>query len=185
MNTLHLALAILALLVTPGPTNSLLALAGARRGVLTALPLIPVEMAAYLAVVTPLLIWGAPLVAALPVLKPVLAGLAALWVARLAFALWRMPEALGQSPAAVSARSVAVTTLLNPKALVMGLVLMPALQDQATALLVLGVVLPPVSLVWITLGAGLLARAGRWLNRGSALWLAALSLLLAARAMAG
>lgn len=185
MNTLHLALAILALLVTPGPTNSLLALAGARRGVLHALPLIPVEMAAYLAVVTPLLIWGAPLVAALPVLKPVLAGLAALWVARLALALWRMPEATGPSPATDTARSVAVTTLLNPKALVMGLVLMPVLQAPATALLVFALVLPPVSLLWITLGAGLLSRAGRWLNRGSALWLAALSLLLAARAMAG
>lgn len=185
MNTLHLVLAILALLVTPGPTNSLLALAGARRGVQAALPLIPVEMAAYLTVITPLLIWGAPLVATLPMLKPILAGVAALWVARLAFALWRMPGFTDPATALVTARSVSVTTLLNPKALVMGLVLMPALHAPATALLVFVLILPPVSLVWITLGAGLLSRAGRWLNRGSALWLAALSLLLAARAMAG
>ena len=46
-------------------------------------------------------------------------------------------------------------------------------------------VMPPVSLLWITLGAGVLSRSGRWLNRGSALWLALLSVLLAARAMAG
>ncbi len=184
MTTFHLALAILALLATPGPTNTLLALAGARRGMRAALPLIPVEMVAYLAVVTPLLIWGTPLTAALPMLRPILAGLAALWVARLAFALWRMPVV--ESPqATVTARSVALTTLLNPKALVMGLVLMPSLHDPAKALAVFALVLPPVSMVWITLGAGLLSRTGRWLNRGSALWLAALSLLLAARAVAG
>lgn len=185
MTSLHLAFALLALLATPGPTNSLLALAGARQGLVTALPLIPVEMAAYLAAITPLLLWGAPVVAALPVLKPALAALAALWVARLAIRLWRMPEAAGQSATAVTARSVAVTTLLNPKALVMGLVLMPALQHPVGALAVFALVLPAVSVLWITLGAGLLSRAGRWLNRGSALWLAALSLLLAARAMAG
>ena len=184
MTSLHLALALLALLATPGPTNALLALAGARRGVGAALPLVPVEMAAYLAVIAPLLLWGAPVVAALPVLKPALAGLAALWVGRLAVGLWRMPVAAEQM-AAVTARSVAVTTFLNPKALVMGLVLMPGRQDPATALAVFALVLPPVSLLWITLGAGLLSRAGRWLNRGSALWLAALSLLLAARAVAG
>ena len=40
-------------------------------------------------------------------------------------------------------------------------------------------------LVLATLGAGVLSRSGRWLNRGSALWLALLSVLLAARAMAG
>ena len=78
MTSLHLALALLALLATPGPTNALLALAGARRGVGAALPLVPVEMVAYLAVIAPLLLWGAPVVAALPVLKPALAWLAAL-----------------------------------------------------------------------------------------------------------
>lgn len=184
MTSLHLALALMALLAAPGPTNALLALAGARRGVRSALPLIAVGLAAYLGVIVPLLLWGGPMVTAMPVLKPLLAGLAALWVARLAVSLWHMP-AVENGSAAVTAWSVAVTTFLNPKALVMGLVLMPGRQDPAAALAVFALVLPPVSLLWITLGAGLLSRAGRWLNRGSALWLAALSLLLAARAVAG
>ena len=51
-----------------------------------------------------------------------------------------------------------------------------------------GVLLAAVTLasvLWVALGAGLLTRLGRGLNRAAALWLAALSLVLAARAMAG
>ena len=67
----------------------------------------------------------------------------------------------------------------------MALVLMPGLNAPGAALAIFAAVMPPVSLLWITLGAGVLSRTGRWLNRGSALWLALLSVLLAARAMAG
>ena len=185
MTAATLALALLALLITPGPTNSLLALSGARSGLVPSLRLIPVELAAYLAVIAPLLLWGAPLVAQLPLLRPLLAAVAALWVAWLALRLWRMPTALPGEVQAVTAGNLALTTLLNPKALVIALVLMPGLDAPAAALAIFVAVMPPVSLLWITLGAGVLSRSGHWLNRGSALWLALLSVLLAARAMAG
>lgn len=183
MNTPQFALAITALLAAPGPTNALLALAGARRGVLSAWPLIVVVTCAYLAVIIPLLLWGTPMIHALPVLKQGLAGVAALWVAWLAIRLWRMPVDGVTNATEVTARALAVTTLLNPKALLIGLVLLPDLQNPGRGLSIFATILPAVSLLWVTLGAGVLSRAGRWLNRGSALWLAAISLFLAVRAL--
>ena len=55
-----LTLALLALLLTPGPTNTLMALAGAERGLGGAARLIPAEIAAYLAVTLPLALALAP-----------------------------------------------------------------------------------------------------------------------------
>lgn len=178
-----LLLATLALLATPGPTNALLALAAAQRGLGAALPLVAVVLGAYLAVVLPLMLWGAAALQAVPVLQPLVAGVAALWVARLALRLWHLPPP-GEDPGpAVTASGLALTTVLNPKALILGLVLLPG--TQAPGLAVLAAAVTAVSVLWVCLGAGLLARLGRGLNRAAALWLAALSLLLAARAMAG
>jgi threonine/homoserine/homoserine lactone efflux protein len=179
----ELFLAMLALLATPGPTNALLALAAAQRGLAAALALIPVVLGVYLAVILPLTLWGAAALQAVPVLQPLVAGLAALWVARLALRLWHLPPP-GPGPGAeVSAAAIALTTALNPKAPILGLVLLPGTGVPGVGGLVAAVTL--VSVLWAALGAGLLARLGRGLNRAAALWLAALSLVLAARAMAG
>ncbi len=48
MSLEELVLALLVLLLTPGPTNTLMALAGAERGWTRALRLIPAELAGYL-----------------------------------------------------------------------------------------------------------------------------------------
>lgn len=183
MSLFALTLALLALLATPGPTNALLALAGARGGLAAALRLVPVVLAAYLVVVVPLTLWGAPLVAQLPMLRPVVTGLAALWVARLAVKLWHLPPVADVG--AVSPGALGLTTLLNPKGLIVGLVLLPAHPAPGAALAAFALAVTLASLLWAALGAGVLSRAGGWLNRGSALWLAGLSLLLAARAFAG
>jgi threonine/homoserine/homoserine lactone efflux protein len=58
MSAPELALAILALLLTPGPTNSLMLLAGAERGLLRASRLIPAELMGYLTTVVPLALVG-------------------------------------------------------------------------------------------------------------------------------
>jgi len=113
------------LLLTPGPTNTLLALAGASVGLRRALPLIGAEIAGYLAVVVPLALFGQALVDRWPVAGDVVTLAAAVWVMYLAVRLWR-PDAEVADRAAVTWRRVFVTTLLNPKGLIFGLVLLPA-----------------------------------------------------------
>ncbi|HZU62343.1 MAG TPA: hypothetical protein VFF98_01560 [Novosphingobium sp.] len=148
--------AILALLMAPGPTNTLLALAGAQQGWQRALRLIPAEMLGYLATV-PLLAWlGATSLARWPLAAPALKGAAAVWVLYLAVRLWRAPGRQG-GPARVTRRSVGLTTLLNPKALVVGLILIPApgRPDFLPRLALFFLVVPLVALVWS--GGGALA----------------------------
>lgn len=185
MSMMNLSLALLALLITPGPSNALLALAGAQTGLRDGLRLIFVVTLCYLAVVAPLALYGAQLLHGLPVLRPIVTGLAALWVARLALRLWSLPAAGTRATASVGPRQIAVTTLLNPKALIFGLVLIPATPKVWAALALFALLVPLASLIWLALGAGLLSRAGPWLNRGAAVWLALLSLGLAAKAFAG
>lgn len=185
MTLLELNLALMALLITPGPTNAVLALAGAQAGLRAALRLIPVVLLCYLCVIVPLVLWGAPMMDHLPLLRPVLTGLAALWVARLAFGLWHLPAVHSAAAQQVTVRQMAVTTLLNPKSLIFGLVLIPAAPAIWPGLIGFAVQVPVVSALWAGLGARVLSRSGPWLNKGAAIWLALLSLLLAAKAFAG
>lgn len=114
------------LLLTPGPTNTLLALAGASVGLRRALPLIGAEIAGYLTVVLPLALIGQALVDHWPGAGNALTLAAAMWVMYLAIRLWQ-PVVQTAGSAEVTWRRVFVTTLLNPKGLIFGLVLLPAM----------------------------------------------------------
>ncbi|ANH06952.1 hypothetical protein [Shinella sp. HZN7] len=119
--------AILALLLTPGPTNTLLTVGAAARGFRSSLPLLIGELAGYLAVVVPLATIAASLLEGRPALASALRLAAALWVLFLAIRLWRVSaiqKNLG-SASAVTVGQVFLTTLLNPKAPIIGLVIMP------------------------------------------------------------
>lgn len=179
MSLTALVLALLGLLLTPGPTNTLLALAGAERGWRGALWLVPMEVLAYLAVCLPLALLGESLAGAHPALGPGLQAATGLWVAVLALKLWRPPAAVGA--VSVSGRQVFVTTLLNPKALIIGLVLLPG-DDPALRGLVFAALAAGVAAVWAGLGA-CLARRGDGparrrpglARRAAGLWLGVLS----------
>lgn len=180
------ALAVLVLLVTPGPTNTLLALAGAERGWRDALRLLPAELAAYLATVAPLAALGQALLSRAPQARVALTLAAAAWVLWLAAAMWRGPPQ-GVAPS-VTARRVAVTTLLNPKGLVFGLVILPAatLDRLAANLLLFAALVVGVAAAWAALGAILRREGGlpRPWRRAAALWLGGLALLLVSRLLA-
>lgn len=190
MSSLELGLAVLALLATPGPTNTLLALAGAERGWRGALRLIPAELCGYLAAVVPLALVGARLAEAAPRLRLALTLGAATWLAWLAWSLWRDSDRMRRL-AAVTARRVAVTTLLNPKALVFGLLLLPAPEPGRLLanLALFAVLVAGVASAWAALGAALRSRRPdrppglppAW-RRGAALLLAGLSAWLLGRA---
>ena len=184
MTTTELSLAVLALLLTPGPTNSLMLLAGAERG-LAALRLIPAELAGYLLTVVPLTLVGASVLAAWPNLKVLVALAAAVWVAVLAVRLWRLPKVAAQ--ASVSARALFVTTALNPKALIFGLVLLPSPDRLAGNLALFAASVVGVAALWAGLGAALRGNGLRQpralfvLRRLASVFLAAMSVLLVLR----
>lgn len=188
MTPTELALAVFVLLATPGPTNSLLLIAGAERGWPGAVRLIPAELAGYLATTVPLALVGVPLLDALPAARAAVTLAAAAWILWLAVAMWRAPAAGGGHPT-VTARRVAVTTLLNPKALIFGLVLLPAAGWGRLGLnfgLFVGQVVG-VAMLWALLGAVLRGRGGaraglhRGWRRAASLWLGALAVYLVGR----
>lgn len=119
------ALAMLALLAVPGPTNTLLALAGAQRGVGGAFQCVLAEMAGYAMAIAALRGGLEPVLAAYPQLgtglRLVLVGLLA-W---LALRLWRQGKPVDGTTRAVGPRAVFITTLFNPKALIIAFAVLP------------------------------------------------------------
>lgn len=186
MSLEELVLALLVLLLTPGPTNTLMALAGAERGWTLALRLIPAELAGYLLAVVPLNSAGAAVLQHVPKLSPVITTLAAAWVLLLAIRMWRIDRSTDGGAARVTAPQVFVTTLLNPKALVIGLVLLPSPDPLAPRLALFVALVIGAATVWAGAGAAVTRngdRLPRWLSRLAAGWLAILSATLAAKAM--
>lgn len=183
MTVTELAFALLALLATPGPTNTLLALAGAQ-GVARPLLLPLVELAAYLATVIPLSIWGHRWLEAAPGLRLALTLAAALWVAVLAARLWHASTRPSAADApGVTPTQVAITTLLNPKALVFGLVLIPEGPNLPAGIGLFAALVLTVSLGWLWLGARLSGRLAPLVNRGGAVWLGVLAAVLLGRVL--
>lgn len=177
MTLIELTFALLALLASPGPTNALLAMAGAQGARGLGLPVL--VLGAYLATVVPLTLWGGIWLDSLPQLRTGLTLCAAFWVAALALRLWRT-ETLSLS-AAVTPWQIGLTTLMNPKALVFGLVLLPKAANTPIGLGLFAALVLAVSVLWLSLGAGLPQRARPLVNRGGAVWLGLLAVLLIGR----
>ncbi len=179
-------LSVVVLLATPGPTNTMLALAGAEQPLRKASGLLPFELAGYLVVVTPLALL-APLIAGHhPSAALVMKTVAAVWLLVLGTRLWFAGKQI-DTLTRVTARMVFVTTLLNPKALIFGLVLVPAGAVDATLLrlaLFAGLVLA-IGGLWVVAGHTLQRSA--LAGRGQAVIrrVAAVALLLFSATLAG
>lgn len=150
-------LAVLTILGTPGPTNTLLATAGAAAGIRASLPLVPAEAAGYLIAILALGLALGPAFAASPSLAAALRVAVGGYLLLLAARLWRRGGAvLAGGGKAVTPRQVFATTLLNPKALVFALGVVPfGAPRPHLYLLAFAVVLAVVALCWIGLGAAL------------------------------
>jgi len=189
MSPVELTLAVLVLLLTPGPTNTLVLLAGAERGLAGAVRLIPAEVLGYSLTVLPLVLAGGTYLDANPQVRTLVVLAASAWVAVLAVRLWHLPVQLAEGPT-VGPRALFVTTALNPKALIFGLVLLPSPDRLATNLAVFVGLVVVVALLWAGLGAALRQGGIRrpetltLLRRVASVWLAVISVTLALRGAA-
>jgi threonine/homoserine/homoserine lactone efflux protein len=181
--------AVLALLIAPGPTNTLMGVAGAQAGLGRVVRLLPAELAGYLTTILPLVWLGAEMLARLPAASLVLKLMAAVWVMALAVRMWGLRSA-GAVSRPVTARQVFVTTMLNPKALVFGLVLLPApgQPDFAPRLALFCLMVCCVALLWGAAGALTQLGAGAerrlmLVQRIASLWLGVVALSLIANAL--
>jgi threonine/homoserine/homoserine lactone efflux protein len=171
-----------AILAVPGPTNALLAAAGAALGFRSSLKLVPAVLAAYLGAI---LAWGClltPAIAFWPPLAPLLRLACALFLAAIAIRLWRRTTGPSTDPTSmITTRRITLVTLLNPKAFLFAAgVFPPAAFSQpdvfSSAGLAFAAPLVPIALIWIAFGAAL-AGAGnriplRTINRTAAILLA-------------
>ncbi|MBB3769786.1 threonine/homoserine/homoserine lactone efflux protein [Angulomicrobium tetraedrale] len=163
-------LAVLAILATPGPTNTLLATAGAAVGWRRALPLVPAEAAGYLIAISAISAIGlalGPVVAAAPMLALGLRLMVGLYLLFVAWKLWRGAGLPIAGPGLVTPGRIFLTTLLNPKAIVFALGVVPFNAPAWPGyLMAFALLTATVALGWIALGA-LLGHAADAAGRAS------------------
>ena len=146
--------------------------------------LLPAELFGYLTTILPLIYLGSEVLGRWPVAAVILKVAAALWVMFLAINLWGRNSVTGAS-SDVTARRVYLTTMLNPKALIFGLVLLPVPDDPqfAPRLGLFCLMVMAVALVWGTAGKLMQQGGGdgrrlRILQRIASVWLAIVSVTL-------
>jgi len=154
-------IAVLTLLGTPGPTNTLLATSGATVGVRRSVRLLVGELAGYLIAVGAIRIVLGPVIHSYPLVGIALKAAVVLYLIWTAIKLWRHNAGLTQSEASVGIQAVFVTTLLNPKALIFSLSIIPTNHTEV-AWYVLGFALlvPLVGFAWILVGRAIGAATG-------------------------
>lgn len=179
------------LLLTPGPTNTLLAAAGAILGARRAAPLIAAELLGYGAAIIFLEAFVAPVVESLTWLRPLLRIACALYLGYTAWRIWTAPPA--DSQGAITWRRVFLATLSNPKALIFVFVILPprsiGLVDLVQPyLVILFALMVLAGSVWVALGAAIRAgargRGGLTIRRTSSVVVALFGALLLASAAA-
>jgi threonine/homoserine/homoserine lactone efflux protein len=147
-------LAVLAVLGTPGPTNTLLATGGALVGLRGALRLLAAEALGYsIAILAFGLVLG-PIVSAAPTLAAVLRAAVGAYLLLLAVRLWRSGGVYFARRAVVTPAQVFLTTLLNPKAIVFALGIIPFGTERVWPYM-LGflLLLVCIGIGWIAVGA--------------------------------
>jgi threonine/homoserine/homoserine lactone efflux protein len=185
-------LGVLALLATPGPTNTLMAAAGAQRGLVRSLPLLAGELGGYAIAIT---IWielvGAA-AAAQPLVPVIAKFIAAAFLLWSAWKLWANAGHADLAQRGITLGRVFATTLLNPKALVFAFAIFPHVSFVARLpyLAVFGALVVATAIGWMTLGmaaarssAGLLTSSR--VERITAVALAVFATLLAVQTVQG
>ncbi|ARO32880.1 hypothetical protein NXC14_PB00054 (plasmid) [Rhizobium sp. NXC14] len=160
MHLLPFASGVFTLLILPGPTNAILAMASQGLTVGRAIALLATVLLAYLAIVLPASGLAGSFLSDHPLVSQGVKLISATWVLYLALRLWGMGSSQVE---AVSVRQLAVTTLLNPKALIIGLTMLPPAAElpAAGSITILASVVLAVSSIWLSVGRVILGRDKR------------------------
>jgi threonine/homoserine/homoserine lactone efflux protein len=154
-------LAVLTILGTPGPTNTLLSTSGAIAGIKRSLPLLIGELGGYLVAIAAIRIVLGPIFSAYPLLGTALKIAVAVYLGWIAVRLWLRGARIADHGAAVTIANVFVTTLLNPKALIFALAVFPQAHPQlAWFIVAFAISVLTVGGSWIAIGCIIGATAG-------------------------
>lgn len=159
------------ILLTPGPTNTLLASSGVQVGLRKSVKLIPAEVLGYVISISA---WGmliGKVSTTLPLLPPILKLLSACYIVFLAIKLWHTAnQEIELNQPTIRTRELFCATLLNPKALLFASAIFPvaAWSDFHIYLIHMMAYLAlitPIALFWIFLGSLLASKKVAWLNQ--------------------
>ncbi len=173
-------LSVLTLLAVPGPTNTLLAAAGATNGVRRSLHLLIAELAAYnIAVFSIRAIVDA--FGRSGTAETAFRAAVAAYLVYLAIRLWRANATPGAR--SVDARRLFLTTLFNPKGLIFGLVIFPAQPGEPALYFGLfSILVPCAGAAWLLAGSVATTVAGEryvvWVPRVASVALAIFATVL-------
>ena len=146
-------LAVVLLLATPGPTNTVMATGGAVNRGEPPWPFMLAELGGYLAIVFTSRLALLPLIDVHPAAGVVLKCLVVAYLVLTAVKLWRTRPAADPTVGRISARMVFVTTFLNPKGLVFAVAVIP--RDSPALLayfLAFGALVLVIGLGWFIAG---------------------------------
>lgn len=162
---------VITILLTPGPTNTLLASSGIQVGLRKSLLLIPAEAVGYIIAITA---WGmliGKVSATLPLLPIFLKLLSAAYIVFLAIKLWRTAnQDVVLNQPTIRPKELLCATLLNPKALLFASAIFPAAAWKSQDIYIahmstfVGLILP-IALFWISVGAMLATNKVNWLSQ--------------------
>lgn len=162
---------VVTILLTPGPTNTLLASAGIQAGVKQSLKLIPAEVMGYLIAITS---WGILLESVshfIPWLPPVLKLISATFILYLAFKLWTTStNDIKLDNPLITPKALFVATLLNPKALLFASAIFPHAAWEVFHVYFIHIavflsLITPIAFLWIAFGTVLISNEVTWLNQ--------------------
>jgi threonine/homoserine/homoserine lactone efflux protein len=171
------------LLLTPGPTNLLLAVSAVSSGMRRTAPMLAVVAVAYLAVISVVAVLAALIPAdSQSAVRTAMKLCAILWLLWLAYSVWTGNDG-GVDQRLVTTRQVFVTTLVNPKAAIVAL-LVQSHGMTAWLMLAITILVCLAGAAWIVIGlmvrgsgSGALSRSA--LRKVSAVCLAGFGVLLA------
>ena len=164
---------VITILLTPGPTNTLLASSGIQVGIRKSLRLIPAEAFGYLISITA---WGfliGKVSVHLPLLPTILKLFSASYIIYLAIKLWRTADAeVSFNQPTIRARELFLATLLNPKALLFASAILPTiawtkLDYYLSHMSLFLVLIVPIAFFWTFIGSILATNKIRWLNQSN------------------
>lgn len=170
MSAAPFVLASLAILFTPGPTNTLLAASGAAMGARKALTLPFAEAIGYLLAIS-LFLMAADILQEVPAALPALKAAASLWLLISAVKLWSQPVVPDHPAPRGAFLRVLFTTMLNPKAMLVGTIMVPSLmpEDSWQAVICFAMLSALAGVAWTVFGALLPQNVRRHSYRAAAM----------------